>query len=1061
MAQGLLYYGSNRSRRGAALDRILAEHWGRAVLLTPTHASAARRLDRVLRQYALPGAWGRPVCEFNSFVESLLRAEHVLVRRLDDFERELLLANLLESIEHTAELNLPHSRTGLARHLLRTITGLKQAAVEPAHFRSQVLERGGATALDALVAEAYDAYQQELRRRGAYDVPGLYWEAELRCRQGKPRLLETIDVLLLDGFDDFTPSQLRLLETLAQHLGRIVFGIRYNPDTGQDDLYVLARNAVAAIRKAFDTSEPREDTRDHPAATSFIEHAADHLFWRHVPEPAQGLEKNLAVVPCTDVQHEAETIGRAVKRLVLNHHVAPESIAVAFRGLSEAAPVLREVFQEFGIPLRLQHAPPLTQSMVGAFAARLLEMFGAWERDTTLDVLASPLLGGAAEPAGHRDAFPLIARRAQIIGGYEEWTQRLEALAQRAENGTGEDIEAFRRRLPEANNAVAALRASLEKLRALTQTLPVKGPPAEMAAALDRLLNDLDTPNRVTQLPEDLVREESAALAAFRRVLDALAQAGGPPLSRAEFCARVAEGMRQTAYSWPQSRAGVYCCDAPGLRNLSFDYVFFGGLNEGVIPAPPASSAVYGQADLERLHNLGVVLEDNAKRSARERVLFHHVLESAEKELTLLWRLQKEDGREAMPSLLLGELETLFPPGALPSTPIPRADAFVPCAESAASPRDLRNTVFLRHPDSRAALGEEVAPLRLGHDVEQQRHSKAEFNEFDGVLRRPELIRHVAARFGDQHHFSAHQIETHLNCPFRFFAGMVLRIEETEPPAQEFDARVRGLVLHDALESLHRAYAGRALAEVPPDELDARAQTAVADAFEKHGWKSAAAPRAIVTVEQCRMEEQVARYARIEREHGDANWKPSHFEVGFGRAPGDTVEPPSATTPFVFRHQDLEAKFAGRIDRVDLQSAEEASPPQVRIVDYKTSRAPETGDIAKGRCVQLTLYAWAVEALVLPESECLSGAFVVPGKRLGKRNPYREAIAMGKKGEDREPQARQNIHHAITAIRAGQFPPVRYDKKQCEYCPCKDACRFERARIERKTGQVREEDENE
>ncbi len=319
----------------------------------------------------------------------------------------------------------------------------------------------------------------------------------------------------------------------------------------------------------------------------------------------------------------------------------------------------------------------------------------------------------------------------------------------------------------------------------------------------------------------------------------------------------------------------------------------------------------------------------------------------------------------------------------------------------------------------------------------------------------------VAGRFGDAHHFSVHQVETYIDCPFRFFAELVLGVEETETPAQEFDPRVRGMILHSALETLHREFAGRPLAEVPGLELEARARSAVAEAFDAHAWKSAAAPRAIAAVEQRRMEEQVARYVRIECQYGEPAWKPSLFELSFGRARGDVGEPPSTKEPFVFHADGFDARFAGRIDRIDLGEPGGIRKAPARIIDYKTSSAPSPGDIKQGYSVQLTVYAWAVEQLLLPGAPCASGAFAIVGKRASKKAPYREAIALGKDSEARETQVRARIQRAITEIRAGRFPPVRRDKKQCSHCPHQDACRFERARIERKTGVPQEEEEDE
>ena len=66
-----------------------------------------------------------------------------------------------------------------------------------------------------------------------------------------------------------------------------------------------------------------------------------------------------------------------------------------------------------------------SQSAFGAFVLRLLEALRGWRRDTVLDVLSSPWIDLPGAGPEDVSAFPLLARTAQIIGGYDEWLSRL------------------------------------------------------------------------------------------------------------------------------------------------------------------------------------------------------------------------------------------------------------------------------------------------------------------------------------------------------------------------------------------------------------------------------------------------------------------------------------------------------------------------------------------------------------------------------------------------------------------------------------------------------------
>ena len=63
------------------------------------------------------------------------------------------------------------------------------------------------------------------------------------------------------------------------------------------------------------------------------------------------------MVPCLDVQHELETVARAVKTHLLEGGTAPGRIAVAFRDFAPVAGPLRGVFREFAFPAAFGTVP--------------------------------------------------------------------------------------------------------------------------------------------------------------------------------------------------------------------------------------------------------------------------------------------------------------------------------------------------------------------------------------------------------------------------------------------------------------------------------------------------------------------------------------------------------------------------------------------------------------------------------------------------------------------------------------------------------------------------------
>lgn len=1048
MAHVRIFCGPRWSPRAERIDALLREYWGRAMLVTPTHAYAVRRRDALLSGGALPGAWGRPVRSFSDFATWLIASEGVYVRRITDAERRLLMESCLRRIAARGDVDgpaIPPNNPGLAAHLLHIIAQLKQAAIEPDAFRARLAQVKESSPLDPLVAAVYAEYQQALLSARVYDVPGLYWEAVTHCEEACPRALTSIDLLAFDGFDDFTPSELRLLKSLSPHVKVLVIGLNCELRPDRRDLYALPVAAAERLASHFAVTPVEAPS---PTPRRYSEFAAAVLFWRDPPLFPESLEADLTVVPCADVEHEIETIARRVKRLLLEGATTPDRIAVVFRNLAETAPLLRSIFTAAGVPARVTSAPRLTDSALGAFLLRLFDAMQHWEREAVVETLASPWFCGDHTPdvALGRDALEQLSRAARIIAGREEWQARLHALRARIADPKDEAAWGLLRRMPEALQALDGVMRLANQLAALAAQLPVTATQREYAWALDALLLSLAVDRAVDALADPLFRDaQRNARAALDRLLESLADVcDGETIAWPDFLERLEQGMRETPFDWPDPPNGVLCCDPLHSRNLSFDYVFFGGLIEGVVPMPTPANAIYPEADRARLREAGIVMEGRREHTARERLLFHHILQAAEKGVTLSWPVLRPGGRETAPSQFLSELLELFEGHDEISEPMPLSDCFVPRAHHAASWRDLRNAAFLHHPELRGAFSDVFAAPARALQIEQRRHGQEPFDAFDGILGDPVAIAQIARRFGPEHCFSVNQIECYVKCPFRFFAERLLRAEEEDAPDEAMDPLLRGLILHETLQRFHERFKGIPLRDVfTAPEAASIMMKALDAAFASHAWRNAAASRALLTVEQERMAEALRRYLLIEATL-EETWRAMYFELAFGPTGGEDAAIARGCTPFVLETETGPVYFSGRMDRVDQQDK------ALRVVDYKAGAIPGAGEIISGESLQLTVYAWALTRHLFPDASCAEALYISVGK--GERSDALGHTAHSKAPwEPRERNAMRAIVGAVRGIRAAAFPPYP-TKNGCNRCNYRNACRYDKIRIEYKTG---------
>ncbi len=1053
MTQVEFYCGTHRSDRAAAIDTLVAQYWGRALLITPTHALASRRMEALLLGGTLPGAFGAPVREFTRFAENMLAAGGSRPRMLESLDRLLLMEGCLAEMaaERAEDDTGPDpAAPGWPRHLLDVITELKQAAIEPEEFAARVKALKNPGPFDELVAGAYARYQQALLNAGAYDVPGLYWEARALCESGAPGILAGLELVAFDGFDDFTPSQMRFITALAPHVPHLVIGLNYDMEPGRRDLFELPARAYARLRTALEAQggtiiETR--TLRTSDSANWAQHAADHLVPRDRTPIPDKLEDNVRLVPCLDGQHELETVARAIKRHILDDGVAPGRIAVAFREFGAMAGPLREVFREFGIPCRVRHRTPLRESAAGAFLLRLLEAVNGWQRAAVVELMASPWFQPEGPP-GPLDAAPMLAREANHVAGRGEWFGGVDWLEKRLDrHGDADDDEPGRLPLPDPKAALASLKARSQILAQLDDTLLKTASMKVHAAALAGVMVKCRLERGLESLGDERHRRaEQDALLALGRVVETLYDADrtGEEISHSEFVGMLSRAMDCETFAWPDDRAGVWCGEATRLRHEAFDHVYYCGANEGVAPRPPSSNAVYPQTDVERLCAAGVELSGAVEHASLERLLFHHALCAAEKTFTVTWRMQGADGREALPGAFVAELRDLL--GDHTVAPRPRADGLVPAPGEAACLRDVANAWALGG-NARLERGFAADFAGIGEllALERRRHSAEDYDNFDGVLADLDTRAWVAERFGEKHQFSVSQIEKHIGCPFTFFVRHVLGIEDLREPAEELEPLERGTLFHDALRRLLETQRGKSAAalleEHGEEDLATLLDGVLREAFNAKAGRLAPVPVPLLDAERARMAKQLVRFMKRTAELlGDA-YRFAHAEAAFGTARGPRSATLHVPEPFIFEHAGLRALFSGKIDRIDAKEG-----GYVRIVDYKTGAVPANKDIYEGNDLQLSVYQWVVPQL-LPGTVCDEAWYCSLTQKQDADAVGKSATRMKDKWAQRENAAREQITGAVTGIRAGCFPPEPRNRKRPD---CPDAGRFQAARIARK-----------
>jgi len=271
--------------------------------------------------------------------------------------------------------------------------------------------------------------------------------------------------------------------------------------------------------------------------------------------------------------------------------------------------------------------------------------------------------------------------------------------------------------------------------------------------------------------------------------------------------------------------------------------------------------------------------------------------------------------------------------------------------------------------------------------------------------------------------WSVSGIETYLDCPFKFFARHVLRLDEEPEDEEVLDPRRQGQFVHAVFEDFFRVWQESGRAGITPENLDQARQV-----FE--------------TVVDRQLERATFSEAEAGLERTRLLGSPAASGLGEAVFRMEAERP----VPVIARLLEYNVDGAltvntqgtartvalrGKADRLDL-----LDDGTFRLIDYKLGWPPD-----RGRALQLPLYALAAEQ----QLENYRGRKYVLGEAayLAFKGPRRVVplFTTAVQRVELMSKAQERLTTALDAINRGEFPPTPDDVYRCESCSFAAVCR--------------------
>ena len=1058
---------------------------GKTLMLVPTALRRRATESRLLAAQG-SGVLVRPqVLTLPNLADRLLTAAGRPVRRIGELARRQVIRRCLSRLgeREAAVLGAAIRTPGLVESLDQFFRELKAARVEPDVF-GRALVGGLRSPRNRVLALLYDAYQKALQARNVYDDAGQFWHAAEIVAAGAFGPFGDLALLVIDGFQDFAPAQLDMIESLSHRAARTLITLTWQADW--PNLFTVTGRTRERLRERFG-KRLTETALDEPSGLgASLERVRTRLFRPSEPAgapPAPKADGAIAVIRAAGRTREVEEVARQIADRLQEGAAAPASIAVLVRSLEGYAPLVREIFPRYGLGFRVQRDPALADCPMVRAAMALARIqaedyaFRAVARVLKSNYFSPEAFGADAETA--REAIRL-AREANVWKGRESFFKGLDYLRSRtrraadAEEDSGEaalSAEAAARRLAAIDRVEAFLKRLFDGL-----ALPVKATRRALAARLREIVHAAGFWAAAQRGTPDVGRaRDLKAITAFQEVTEDVAlldEGASDEVPLEVFVREVTQGLAMTTVpSEEPADAPVVVMDVRQSRALGFDDVFVLGVAEKTFPQRGRRHPFFDDAERELLRKRGVDLADAGHDAAQEMFLYYMAVTRARRRLVLSYSSLDAQGRPALPSHYLEELAGLFSSDGGPTLPLVEVgtrDLDLPL-ERVRTERELLAATMhalwgpgeTSRADERLGIlyallerGRAAETALAGLAVEWEREHGERFGPLDGVLAAASILEALSRRFPGESVLSAGRLEAFGTCPFTFFAGEILGLEAVEEPSPDLGPLKVGLIYHGLLEQFFSALAasktagGRLTAEGREEAL--RLLDRTADVYFKHleayGRVGSAA---LWKVQKQNILRDVRRLVdwHIQNLSG---WRAAYTEVPFGATGPGPVKPPGRCEPIALDGPHGPVRLRGRIDRIDLALGDE---PGYQVIDYKSGGGPTPKDMAAGTSFQLPVYLWAAEALLeAAERGDLARAFFLP-----IRDPKKRAMLStnatkkhpeGSAGPALE-RAAEYIRRFIDAMRRGLYPV--YPRTECPgHCEFQDICRFAEWRIQRK-----------
>ena len=982
------------------------------IVLFPTYSQVEHRRDYLLRKEDISGFFDQSLVTFPGLAGIIL--EDSSAQDLMSFvEKELILTEVLKK-NHFDYFALIKDFPGFKRALLQFIREVKENFLDPKHLESLAAGLYHREKIDTLVS-VYENYCQALKQKGRWDQEDLLLKT-LDKLEGKDAFFSQIKLLLVDGFHDYTPLQFRILEKLISRIPKVYISLTYDPSLKSSIFPTCQKTYQRLAGLGFETINLTRNRRSSSSGICRIEAG----LWGEDSEK-ENMDDSIFIIEAVDGEDEIEGIARKIVELVIEEGRHFKDIGVIFRNVESYGRILESIFPRHRIPFRIYAKSPLKGSPLIKAILNFSRIFiDSWKDKWILKTLKSQYF--FSDMVVDELEYHILVQGG--INSREGWQKLVNDLP-------GEPIKRFFARIKEEEQTISG-RHSPQFFRDWYKK----------------------TSGEFINLAEDyqLARDEAASLSAFYQIIDDLTKylltRDDDYLTFFQYFTTLVPIIESASRGRLDRRDEVVnIIDVKEARGWEIPIVFVGGLLEREFPRQINEDIFLRDEERNFLNGQGLFFQETRDYRNEERYLFYVALTRAKKRIYLTYSAADQRGNETLPSFFLEEVKKLFLEESIIEHTLLRIPfQAINIKEEINSPLDLKNYLYYQltrpYPPEEK---NELLVIWLYNNLLKDPGFKEEFEEVLRGLNPPALSRLTRERIGSRERIFSHtELNQYAICPYRHFAGYVLRLEGIPVQMDKIlNFQKQGLIIHVTLERFYQENKSGDISHIFEEVFTQ----------ETRGME--------MGIEEKRIKREMKRTARLfvdkEKEYCKLyRCLPDRFEVKFGYGGEKPLE--------IIDEKLGKIGISGKIDRIDIGNV---NGEQVGIViDYKYNKGSfnqkRWKEIEDGIDFQLAIYLLALKEIF--KIKPIGGEYysLKDLKRggIGVENFVEKKLLPPSSGRDRVilsshefddflKQEKQFIIQYAKEILSGEIAPHPRSLERCgaEMCDYFDLCRFDKSKF--------------